>query len=128
MNPTAWAIIAVLVVFACVVAYNYICDLRRDLKAAREDSDLAWRLYDQTNAELCAHLGKPAQPAIADARRNPHPRPAHGFRPVAVGPNAIRDRELLREREQEQESRAPLGGIHPNDVADAAREAMGNVS
>jgi len=125
MTPAVWAILAVLIVFATLVAYNYIRDLRRERDAARENADTAWRLYEQTDRELCALLGRsvPTQ-TLADAKQPP--RQSRGFRPTAIGPTAIRDRELRRELEEEGEGRAPIDGIHPSDAHDAAREAMAN--
>jgi hypothetical protein len=125
----------ILLAFAAVVVYDYIRDLRRDLRAERQNIATAWRLYENANRELCAVLGKKAPPSLFES---PEPKDeaehaaSTAFRPAGIGPTAINDRELQRERSQAKE-REPrfanvgvLTGRQPSesDITAAATEAL----
>lgn len=134
MIGTLVSIIGVLLVFACLVAYNYIMDLRRERATARDEAKTAWRLYDASNRELAAVKGLPVpDPYFTDttANRNPQTQTSASapFVPTGIGPTAISDRELRRER-QEQAARTgdPELTRHPTaeQIAAAAREATRN--
>jgi len=90
--------LSVLLIFACLVAYEYIRDLRRDLKSAREEAKAAWKIYERTNNELRALQGKPPQaPFFPEDTKKAEPedeKREQGFRPRTVGPSAILDREM----------------------------------
>ena len=132
MIETLVSIIAILTVFGALVAYNYIRDLRRDLRSARDEALTAWRLYDNTNRELCELQGKPVPAPYFQERRgqNSQEKPGQGFHIGAVGPTAIVDREQRRTR-ADNEMRQPAfanpgvltGRSTPEDIAAAAREA-----
>jgi hypothetical protein len=115
-------LLVITVLFATIVTYNYMRDLHRDLKAAREDGTAAWRLYDTTHRQLCALQGRPA-PAqnFADTGENKGgDKSSAPFEPAGIGPTAINDREFRREQREPQ--RAPTAA----DVSTAAAEATTN--
>lgn len=90
--------LTVLLLFACLVAYEYIRDLRRDLKSAREDAKRAWKIYERTNNDLLTLQGKPVptEPFFPEEHKPPQDdeKRSRGFRPGRVGPSAILDREM----------------------------------
>lgn len=130
------AIIAVLLIFATVVTYHYLMDLRRDRTAAREQRDTAWRLYEASNRELCAMKGiaTPDPYLPEDQQRKPT---SSAFIPTGIGPTAINDRELRREMQEraDRTEEPPFASPHtlnpelprrptPEAIRAAAREAL----
>ena len=120
MTGTLVSIIAILTAFIVVVVYNYISDLRRDLRSARDEAQTAWRLYDNTNRELCATQGKPVPASFFPEPQKNEKLKDPGFRVGTVGVTAINDRERRRERADHELRRGPS----PADIAAAAREAV----
>lgn len=113
-------LLAITALFATVVTYNYIRDLRRELAASREDATGAWRLYDTTHRQLCALQGRPA-PAqnFADTGEAASKTGSTPFMPAGIGPTAINDREMRRDQ-----PKTPTGA----DVSAAAAAATNNGS
>lgn len=108
-----------LALFAILITYRYVMDLRRDLKAARADVMTAWKVYEATNAQLCALQGKPVPASTApETTEDGRPLPAAFHAAPAFGPTAIAAREELRQAS----SRTPT----PVDIASAATEATNN--
>lgn len=87
--------ITVLLIFACLVAYEYIRDLRRDRDRARADALTAWRLYDAATKGVLAP--DPYSPQDQRPTGSPKDAEAAPFVPTGIGPTAIADRELRRE-------------------------------
>ena len=124
--------ITIVLIFACLVAYEYIRDLRRDLKDSQAEAKRAWRLYDNTNRELCAIQGKPVPAPYFEEDRQPAKKSENeGFRPTGIGPTVINDRERRRTRQDEADreprfaNRAMLAhrSPSPDEIAAAARAA-----
>ena len=121
-------IIAVLLTFACLVAYHYIRDLRERLERSKDNARTAWRLYDAASRELSVIKGTltsdPYAPEPAEGKQNSSP-----FIPTGIGPTAINDREMRRERLEREKDYAPTPpDRHPSQeqIAAAARAASGN--
>lgn len=128
-------ITVVLLVFACLVTYEYIRDLRRSLKEALSNQRTAWRLYDAAQRELCAVLGKHVpKPYFPEdqPREDEKPPSSAPFVPAGIGPTAINDREMRRSAEEKEKrepafaSKSVLTGRGPtrSDVAAAARRSV----
>lgn len=121
--------ITILLLFACLVAFEYIKDLRRDLKASKLNADTGWRLYEGTHRELLVAQGKP----VPSERTFPEDSDERQTKPVpefmgGIGITAIRNREQY-EREQTERKSEPRfaspGTLNPDlaDIQSAAREA-----
>lgn len=111
-------LLAITALFATVVTYNYIRDLRRELAASREDATGAWRLYDTTHRQLCVLQGRAAPAAnFADGEKPENATGSAPFMPAGIGPTAINDREMRRDQ-----PKTPSGA----DVSKAAAAATGN--
>jgi len=131
MNPTTAAIITVLAVFACVVAYQYIQDLRRRLETAQGDATTAWKLQKAAHAELCALKGRDVvDPYLPEPQNATRTATFSTFVPTGIGPTAINDRELRRELSEQQRDYQPspsetATARHPTNeqIAAAARAA-----
>lgn len=128
--------LTILLLFACLVAYEYIKSLKTDLKIARSERDNYKRAYINTDRELRDLKGLPT-PAnyygteAPEREAREEPETAEGFTPRGIGPTAIIDRERRREqsdaRDREPRFAHPgvLGGRAPSsdEIARAARAA-----
>lgn len=102
--------ITVLLVFACLVAYEYIRDLRRDLKDERSINREGWRQYERVDRELRTLRNQPlpTESMFGDEQQSdPKKTSSAPFMPTGIGPTAINDRELRREIEQEAKNADP---------------------
>lgn len=123
----------VLIIFACLVAYHYIRDLRGELLSTRLERDNYRRAYINVDQALRDLKGVPTPAGYYGEEHPPREteKPVDGFRPQGIGPTVIRDREMRRER-TETESRAPRFASKevltrrqptPEEIAAAARKA-----
>lgn len=116
--------ITVLLIFACLVAYEYIRDLRRDLKSAREVGEEGWRQYERVDRELRILKGQhvPSEPMLPE----PEQKRPQGFQPGAIGRTAILTRDFVQQRETRDDEalRRPANTPTQADIAQAAREAV----
>lgn len=112
-------IITWLALFAILITYRYIMDLRQEVKRARAEAVTAWKIYETTNALLCGLQGKPVPASnFLESKPGEESGPPRAFHPApAYGPTATAAREELRAA-----SRTPS----PTDVASAATEATTN--
>jgi hypothetical protein len=115
-------IITILLLFATLVTYEYIRDLRRDLKSARELGEEGWRQYEHAIEELRKAKGLPAH----KERLLPEPEEKKdGFQPGLVGRTAILTRDFgqIRETRDDDGMRRPARPTSA-EIAEAAREAV----
>jgi len=123
-------IVTILLLFATLVAYEYIRDLRRALKNERACTRSALMAYENTYHELCALKGVQAPPrelthdpeTDEPKRRRDH----NGFRPGAVGLTAILHREASEGRIDDTLRRPGSATPSPEAIAAAIREAENN--
>ncbi len=105
--------ITVLLIFACLVAYEYIRDLRRT------NSNLITQLENLQRMLEAGSKGLPVPDPYFPEQRSKSQKDAGAapFVPTGIGPTAIADRELRRDRaEAEKRAEAPAP-MFPGDVA-----------
>jgi hypothetical protein len=113
-------IVTILLLFACLVAYEYIRDLRRDLKDARTHADDAWRLYEKLDRELREMKGQPLPAERVTPEQEPK-KERQGFVPGAIGRTAILDREFG--QRDDDEMRRPANTPSRDEIVAAIQEA-----
>src|SRR6476620_10522554 len=80
--------LTILLFFACLLAYEYIRDLRRELTAAKADARSAWHLYEIASRELSNLKGTQTFDPYLSEAKSQKDAGAAPFVPTGIGPTA----------------------------------------